>query len=118
MSTPRLSLEQGATEKGSKRQKRVDHMKKFTDEGWAMVKKGNKLYKKKKNDLESHYPLHWVKKSDTKYEIFLKLMPHSLIMEIFDRRIEERDCGLTFDKGNGLYYTMKKAFLFHYIFLL
>ena len=40
MSTPRLSLHDGTTERGSKRQKRVDIMKKFTDEGWALIEKG------------------------------------------------------------------------------
>ena len=117
MSTPRLSLHDGTTERGSKRQKRVDIMKKFTDEGWAIIEKGKKLYKMGKNDQDLQYPIHRVKNSDSKYDIFMRLMPHSLIMEIFNNRIEERNGGLTFDKGKGNYYTIEKSiFIPLYIF--
>ena len=47
----------------------------------------------------------------------MRLMPHSLIMEIFNNRIEERNGGLTFDKGKGNYYTIEKSiFIPLYIF--
>ena len=62
-------------------------------------------------------PIHRVKNSDSKYDIFMRLMPHSLIMEIFNNRIEERNGGLTFDKGKGNYYTIEKSiFIPLYIF--
>ena len=58
MGTPKLSLHDGTTERGSKRQKRVDIMKIFTEEGWAIIEKGKKLYKMGKNDQELQYPIH------------------------------------------------------------
>ena len=92
-------------------------MKKFTDEGWAIIEKGKKLYKMGKNDQELQYSIRRVKNSDSKYDIFMRLMPHSLIMEIFNNRIEERNGGLTFDKGKGNYYTIEKSiFIPLYIF--
>lgn len=111
MSATRLTLQEGTIERGPKRQKRMDTMKEFSDEGWAFVEKGKKLYKTEKNNKEMQYPIHSIRKSDTKYEIFIKLMPHSLIMEIFNKRIEERNGGLAFNKGNGKTYTIKKCIL-------
>ena len=47
----------------------------------------------------------------------MRLMPHLLIMEIFNNRIEERNGGLTFDKGKANYYTIEKSiFIPLYIF--
>ena len=44
MSATRLTLQEGTIEKGSKRQKRMDTMKEFSDEGWAFVEKGKKTF--------------------------------------------------------------------------
>ena len=83
------------------------HMKAINS--WAYVEKGKKLYKTEQNNKEMQNPIPRTKYSDTKYDIFRKMMRPSLIMEIFIKRIDERNVRLAFHKGNGKLYTIKNC---------
>lgn len=94
-------------------------MSKFIEEGWKFLKDDEKLMLISKNSKEFSYPIHKIKSSDSKYDIFRRFLPHSLLIEILNKRVEERKGGLSFNKGNGRFYTIeKKTFLFLCMFLL
>ena len=85
-------------------------MSKFIEEGWKFLIDDEKLMLISKNSKEFSYPIHKIKSSDSKYDIFRRFLPHSLLIEILNKRVEERKGGLGFNKGNGRFYTIKKHF--------
>ena len=65
-------------------------MSKFIEEGWKILKDDEKLMLISKNSKEFSYPIHKIKSSDSKYDIFRRFLPHSLLIEILNKRVEER----------------------------
>ena len=81
-------------------------MSKFIEEGWKFLIDDEKLMLISKNSKEFSYPIHKIKSSDSKYDIFWRFLPHSLLSEILNKMI--RKGGLSFNKGNGRFYTIEK----------
>ena len=52
-------------------------MSKFIEEGWKFLKDDEKLMLISKNSKEFSYPIHKIKSSASKYDIFRRFLPHS-----------------------------------------
>ena len=95
MSNIRKTLDEQVVQVAEKRQKKEDSMSKFIEEGWKFLKDDEKLMLISKNSKEFSYPIHKIKSSDSKYDIFRRFLPHSLLIEILNKRVEERRGGLS-----------------------
>ena len=89
------------------RQNKENIEKKFHEEGWAYLRACETLYQLEHDKVSPDYPLHHIRRSDTKYDIFRKMLPPELLMGVLQRRCEDREQGLSFDKGCGNIFTIK-----------
>ena len=89
------------------RQNKENIEKMFHEEGWGYLRAGETLYQLEHEKVSPDYPLHHIRKSDTKYDIFKKLLPPELLIGVLQRRCEDREKGLAFDKGCGNIFTIK-----------
>ena len=106
MPNTRKTLDEQVVQVAEKRQKRDDSMSKFIEEGWEFIKNDEKLVPIAKNWKEFSYPMPRIRLSATKYDIFMRFLPHSLLLEVLNKRVEERSQGLSLNKGNGKFYTI------------
>ena len=81
--------------------------KRFHEEGWGYLRSGETLYQLEHEKTAPDYPLHNIYRSDTKYDIFRKILPPELLIGVLRRICEEREQGMSFDKGCGKIFTIK-----------
>ena len=71
----------------------------FHENGWGYLRFGETLYHFEHEKTAPDYPLHNIRKSD---DIFRKILPPELLIGILQRRYEQREQGMPFDKGCGM----------------
>ena len=116
MGNKRKTLNEAVVELASKRKKKQDTEAQFLQEGWAYLKNGEKLFPVDQ-DKDFEYPVTKIRSSDSKLDIFLKFLPLSFLKKVLEKRVKERNGGLSFGKGNGKTYTVQKnIFIPLYVF--
>ena len=67
----------------------------FHEEGWGYLKIGETLYQLEHEKIAPDYPLHNIRRSDTKY-IFRKILPPELLIGVLkeDVKKESKGCHL------------------------
>eukprot|EP00957_Ditylum_brightwellii_P091199 6943415-Ditylum_brightwellii.AAC.1 len=101
MKKKRVTMKDGVKELGDNQKKQVEMEKAWKKEGWCYQRKSETIWKPSEEFVCNNYPVHEVSSSDTKYDILRKNLPHDFLLGTLRRRAEDREGGLTFDKGNG-----------------
>ena len=81
------------------RQNKKNIEKMFHEGGWGYLRAGDTLYQLEHEKVSPYYPLHHIRQSDTKYDIFRKMLPPKVLIGVLQRRCEDREKGISFDKG-------------------
>jgi hypothetical protein len=109
MMKKRETVKDGVKALGEKRKKIIEMEKAWKKEGWGYLRKNEVLYKPSEDNVCSNYPMHGVSSSDSKYNILRKILPHDFLLGTLRRRVEDREGGLTFDKGRGKVHEVKEC---------
>ena len=105
----RETVKDGVKGLGEIRKKKQEIEKAWKKEGWSFLRRHETVLKLGEESVVESYPLHRVSATDSKYDILRKILPLEFLMGTLRRRVEEREGGLTFDKGVGKSYTVKES---------